>query len=370
MIDRRRKILIVIPSLAIGGAERVTVDLMRSMDRSRFEMTIVLLTKAGEFLEQVPSDVRIVDLKRRNRFSSPRLVLRLALLLLQSRPDTILGVMTTANVFVVLAAMLTGFSGRIVLNEQLANFSAFRKSGETYGRIAGPLIRLLYRFANAVIVASQGVGRELVRHYGVPANKTCVIHNPVDSGRILALSKEFPVSSKGGKPLIVSCGRLVKQKNYAMLVQAFHEVRRHEPCQLLLIGDGPERNSLEVLSRQLGVHEDVCFAGAQRNPYPMIARGNVFVLSSEYEGFGVAIVEAMSLGKPVIATRCPAGPEEILAPSGCGILVDVGDVGAMAAAIIRVLRNDNLRDLLSSKGRSRAADFELAPICRRYEGWL
>jgi len=120
----------------------------------------------------------------------------------------------------------------------------------------------------------------------------------------------------------------------------------------------------------LGVRSDVFFLGWLNNPFPLMTRATVFVLSSNYEGLGNVILEALACGCPVISTDCPFGPADILTKSEAGILVPVEDEGALANALLDLLRDSHMRRLLSERGRRRARDFEASMIVEQYERTL
>jgi glycosyltransferase involved in cell wall biosynthesis len=138
-------------------------------------------------------------------------------------------------------------------------------------------------------------------------------------------------------PVIVGAGRLQQQKDFPTLIRAFAQLNRARPCRLLLLGDGRERSVLEALIAQLGIGTDVQLPGFQHNPYPFLARADLFVLSSAWEGSPNVLTEALALGTPVVATDCPSGPREVLDDGRFGRLVPVGDADALLHAMADTL---------------------------------
>jgi glycosyltransferase involved in cell wall biosynthesis len=167
-------------------------------------------------------------------------------------------------------------------------------------------------------------------------------------------------------PILVSVGRLTKQKGYPYLIRAFSLVKQTLPCRLLIIGSGEDEGTLLQAVNELGLWNDIEFLGFQRNPFKYMARSDLFILASLYEGFGNVIVEAMTLGLPVISTDCQSGPSEIIENKKNGVLVPVKDEKAMAEAILDVLTNDGLRRYLCEGAKSRSHFFALSHIVEQY----
>jgi glycosyltransferase involved in cell wall biosynthesis len=140
-------------------------------------------------------------------------------------------------------------------------------------------------------------------------------------------------------PLLVAVGRLDPQKNYSLLFQAIKRVIDERPVTLYILGEGSEYPRLESLSESLGLESHIRLLGFQRNPYAYMKQADLFVLSSNYEGFANVIVEAMAAGTPVVATDCPYGPSEILTDREYGKLVPPGDAEALAQAILSSLKS-------------------------------
>jgi glycosyltransferase involved in cell wall biosynthesis len=139
------------------------------------------------------------------------------------------------------------------------------------------------------------------------------------------------------------------------------------PCKLVILGEGPDRSRLEKLVVGLGLCDDVALPGFDENPYSAMRHATAFVLSSLYEGFGNVLVEALAVGTPVVSTRCPVGPDEIITDGVTGLLVPPADDEALAQSILRILDDSELRRKLSANGPARAADFGLERSVAQYE---
>jgi glycosyltransferase involved in cell wall biosynthesis len=163
-------------------------------------------------------------------------------------------------------------------------------------------------------------------------------------------------------------GRFVAQKRIDRLIQAFAAaVHRGLDANLILLGQGPLQHKLQRLADELGIKSRVFFAGFQPNPYPYIKAASALVMSSDYEGFGMVLLEAMALGTPVISTDCPSGPREILQDGRNGILTPVGDNEGMANAIVTLLREAALRRSYVNNGLERVEEFNPVRIVQQFE---
>ncbi len=359
------RLLFVLPSLGGGGAERATVDLVRGMNRERFQITLALFSQNGGFLPQVPKDVQIVDLRGAKQYDV-RLVLRLARVLQRTRPQIVFGVLRYANLVTLLAHRMIRSQARVVVNEQNLPSAEFALFGGR--RIKSLLLKRLYPRANLVTAISQGIAREMTTRYGLAARQVVVIPNPVDCDRVSSLAAatlDHPWF-RPGESVVVAAGRLHPQKGFGHLIRAFALVRSTRLCKLVILGEGPQRAELEQLIAELGLSTDVALPGFQDNPYKFMGRATLFVLSSLYEGFGNVLVEALALGTPVVATACPVGPDEIISHGVTGLLVPPADEQALAEAMTKVLNDSELRQKLSVNGPARAGDFSLQHIVAQY----
>jgi glycosyltransferase involved in cell wall biosynthesis len=181
--------------------------------------------------------------------------------------------------------------------------------------------------------------------------------NPKDEGAT-------PLSS----PYLVSVARLEEsQKDITTLIRAYARLKSMMEAMptearlpdLVLVGDGRDRDALEALARELKVATKVHFMGFQSDSMPWIGHSEALVLSSKYEGFGLVLVEAMSVGTPVVATNCPSGPAEILEHGASGLLVPVGDEVTMAQNLLHLIVDAEFRAKMGEEALRRSADFDI-----------
>ena len=364
----RRRVLFIINSLAGGGAERVMATLLNSSKQwlKRHEIALAVLD-ADPRAFALPNWLTIFQLDCGGGLIAS--ISGLNHIVRDYRPDVTISFLTRANLANGAVMMKRGKPW--IISERTSTPAHL---GSRAKQLATKLMmRAIYPRAARVIAVSSGVAKKLQQGFGVPESRTEVLPNPVDLNALHASARELD-ELEIDEPYIVAVGRLVSVKNYRMLIEAFAQAEL--PCRLVIAGDGPERNALNALAEQLGVADRVIMPGWLPNPYPVLARANVFALSSNVEGFPNALVEALALGVPVVATNCHDGPAEILAQkdvhevsgltiTDAGILTPVGDAANYAQAL-QLAFEQSRREVMVAAGRKRAADYSAASITQRY----
>jgi glycosyltransferase involved in cell wall biosynthesis len=367
MTRSKKKLLFVIPRLVIGGAERLTIYLLKYMDRKKFDVALCLLEEKGELLNEIPKDIEIFNLHKSNRWSFLSLLKRFNDLVVAYRPDLIYTRMWYATSLAIFSRMLYSHHIPICANEEHNHKRDILKT-DTFGFLKKKFMDIGHRKAELVIVPSGGVKRELINSYSLRPEKVRVIYNSVDIDFVKSyIHSQSEDPTRVQMPVVVAFGRLISRKGFDDLLKAFRIVRDKMKSRLIIIGDGEEHNNLQNLSYSLSLEDDVTLTGYLDNPYEILSSADVFVLSSRWEGFGNVIIEAMACGVPVISTDCPYGPNEIITHGVNGLLVPVGDVQAMAEAIVTLLRDRALRTSLAEAGRKRAQDFSVDKMVAEYE---
>jgi len=222
-------------------------------------------------------------------------------------------------------------------------------------------LRFAYGAADSVVSPSKGVAEEIQKIANLKDGKVKVLPNPVIR-TLREVSGQVTLRRRGGEAVILGAGSLIKQKGFDVLLEAFNIIRKKREARLVIVGEGPDRDSLEEKARELGIEDDVEMPGYVQNIFEYFEAADLFVLSSNWEGFGLVVVEALSAGKPVVTTDCPYGPREILDDGHYGEIVPVGDSLGMAEAIDRTLANPPSRQLL----QNRAEEFDAEKVVEKY----
>jgi glycosyltransferase involved in cell wall biosynthesis len=361
-------LLFVAPNLGGGGGERALVNIVNHLDRARFRPHLALFQREGVFLRELASDVPVHEIQPKEYGFVHRTWVRtqaLRRLYEEVHPALIMSILWQANAVTLLAAGLWRFPIPIVINEQTAPQASLRSDSRR--RLLWPIASRLYCRATHIICISQGIATEVADSLPIAPGRISVIHNPVPIHQVVRCASQTVNFRASDAPAILAAGRLVSLKNYPLLLRAIALVLPQQDVELYILGEGPERAAIENLAVTLGISTHVHLLGFQPNPYPYIAQADLFTLSSDHEGFGNVLVEAMSLGVPVVATDCPYGPREILADGRYDLLVPPGDERALAEAILALLRDTDARCRLAAEGRKRAKDFSTENVVTRYE---
>lgn len=344
-----------------GGVERVLVNLMRGFVEQGLSVDLVLVRAEGSFLSLIPPEVRIVELGATRLIQSIPALIRY---LKENRPAALLSAMEDINVVALWSRAISGVSTRLVVSVHSTLSREAQNSTQLKRRIAPTLARWFYPWADAVVTVSQGSADDLV-HLGFSAERIRVIYNPVVTPELFEKVTEplnHPWFEAGSPPVILSVGRLAKEKDFTTLIRSFAHVQQQRRVRLIILGEGKERTHLEALVQQLGIEEHVALPGFVSNPYAYMAKAAVFVLSSLFEGLPTALIEAMAAGTQLVSTDCESGPAEILANGRYGKLVAVGDVKGMAEAILSTLDTPLDSEVL----RQRGAEFSLEKAVAQY----
>ena len=356
-----RKVALFLPSLYGGGAERAMLDVATGLAQRGLSVDVVLVRAEGQYVELAPECVRLIDLRSHRIASSLPKLLRY---LWRERPDALVSTLAAANVVALAAKML--MRGRFRLVARLENTLVHGIGEGTFKeRQLLRALKVLLPVADGIVAVSQGVSKELCGLVPAVCGKVVTIENPVvwpDHAEKAAAPVEHPWFGNGEAPVILAVGRLAPAKDHATLLRAFARVLRSQPARLVILGEGPEREALLRLAGELGIEERVDLPGFRVNPFAYMSKARVIAHSSRYEGFPNVLVQAMACGTPVVSTDCRHGPREILEGGKWGRLVPVGDVEAMAEAII-----ETLEDPIEPEGLvSRAGVYSVEAAIDRY----
>jgi len=336
--NSRPKVLLLIPHLGGGGAERVTALLARGLSAEKYELHLGLITQSQAAVEEIPSWVHVHALgARRVRGGA----FRLLRLVRQLKPELILSGMFHLNFLVLLLRLFFPPNTRVMVRQNGTVSSVLAFGGlPCYIRL---LYRLLYRHADRVICQTQSMVDDIAHELRIEENRLAVLPNPVDveeircSTRLHSASQTTSCSNTG--PLLLALGRLSPEKGFDLLLRAFASVQKEFPkASLLIAGTGPEEATLRVLCRALALDSAVRFAEPIDRPWTLFPATTLFVLPSRHEGMPNALLEAAAGGLPIAALPASGGIVDLLrALPGVWLASEIS-AEALAASLLSALR--------------------------------
>lgn len=379
------KLLMLITSLAGGGAERVASELSLHLD-PQIRRQIVTLTNDVSYPSNTP------PLSLNFNFRSPKMLsflwvlffgtMKYRRLLNERKPDISMSFLTLDN-FINILANLGKKQSKTILQVHVALSMKFQHS--IPDMIARHLITILYNRADMIIAVSEGVKQELVQGFHINPDIVKVIYNPNDITKIESLAAESVDNEwfNGMNPIIINIGRLTEAKGQWHLIRAFAKVRKSVECRLVIAGVGNLKPDLDKLVDELDLNDDIMFLGWVDNPYKYISKSSLFVSSSLWEALPYSLVEALACGCPIISTDCKYGPREILGDGHYGLLIPEMDnvvytasdpltreEELLAQKIVELIENETLREEYRSLGKIRARDFDWKRSIEKYEVFL
>lgn len=355
------RIAILLPDLRFGGAERVAVNLANNFAERGYEIDMVLLNARGEFLAELNPLVNIFNL------DAPRLrnaLYPLIKYLKMRTPHSCLASMWPLTTIAILANLLSLTKTKVIVSEHTV-WSKSNLFKNTLTRIAIKLsTRLTFPLASGIVCVSEGAANDLSDISGVERKKIKVIYNPIIKTNLTknTLARSPLEWWNGTHKKVLAVSALIPEKDYKTLLDAFRITISSTYAKLLILGDGECREEIENTISDYKLKEHVFLGGFVTDPHPYYKRADLFVLSSQVEGFGNVLVEALHAGTPIVSTDCPHGPREILCDGKFGALVPVANPTQLAKAISSALSNKHEASSLVR----RSLDFSIAKISTQY----
>lgn len=347
-------ISLFIPSFETGGVENNVILYSEILVENGYKIDVVYTRANDRKLQLISDKVNRVKIKSilNIPFIHPRVIDSLNIIFgyykyLQQNKKNIIVLSFQNSIVSILLCKLVGVKviARVANHPNIVNVN-----GTLMTKISNFLKNYIYRYATLVITNSQITSKQIALNTKA---KTKTIYNPSFSDKIVQLSNQ-PIDDEIFSDIkskkIIAVGRLVKQKNFELLIRAFKVVLKSIDSHLIIIGEGEKRDELERLIEELTLVNKVYLAGFQNNPHKYVKNSDLFVLSSLYEGLPNSLIEAIAVGTPAIASNCLSGPSEILLDGEGGDLVEVENIEQLAKSIIK-----NLSDKEYAKAKQKIA---------------
>lgn len=332
-------ILFILPNLNAGGAERVIVNIIRSLNCSEYNIYLVLINKIGELIELVPTKVKIIDLGiNRTRYS----FLKLLLVIHKIKPELIFSSTNRTNILILAISYFLTCKSKIIIREPNSPYAQYILKQLPQYYIF--FIKLLYHKADIIIAQTEAMKNEINKYFKISTNKIRVVINPIDyeyiDSKVKINKNPYPQEYVN----VVASGRIDKQKGFDFLIKSFKRViNKNNNFRLYILGkegNGKYKRNLVSLINDLELNSHIFFKGFQSNPFVYYKYADLFVLSSRWEGLPNVILESLYLNTPVIVTNCIPFFNEILVIGQDGYIVEFGNEKELA---YRILQYDNLK---------------------------
>ncbi len=373
----KKKILILINNLKIGGgAERVAASLTNRLS----EQYDVFILTFNDFKNLYPFKGQYYSLQENLDPSSKifnffklynilRLI-RIYKFISSISPNIIISFMDYTNIFSIFTKLLFRIKIPLILTTHTNPKMAYKKRMQYLNF----LIKTLYplKIVNKIIIISKELQFILEKEYRIKKNKLKTIYNGIELKKIKEMKKDKILEYKEifhNESLIkfIAVGRLSKEKGHRYLIEAFSKVKKDIPnSKLIIIGDGPLREELEMLIEKMSLKNDIVFLGVKKNIFKYLTKSNIFVFSSIYEALPTVLLEALACGLPIISTNCETGPKEILDNGRYGFLVNVSDSKDLAEKMIFLGKNREIMKNYSQKSIKRAKFFNIEKMRKQW----
>ena len=334
-----------------SGVDRLAKNLVPALARRGYTIDVLKVRRHGPNLTELPPGLRIIDLGTAHTYSSLLPVVRY---LRRERPRSLYCDKDRINHTALLARALARVPTFLAVGTGTTLSIDCAQRGLLHRLKTRFSTGKLYPFADNVIVTAEGVADDMASYTGLDRNKIQVVPCPVVPARIFHNgfdTPDHPWFHDGGPPIIMGLGELCARKDFVTLLRGFAQLQEQQPCRLMIIGRGDDRDRLLAAAHELGVADLLALPGFVDSPYGWLAQARVFAFTSVLEGLGFALIEALACGIPSVATNCPSGPAEILQNGKYGPLVPVGDHLALAAALESALLRPLPRAFLQEAAR-------------------
>lgn len=361
--------------MEFGGVEKVVINQLKNIDKNIFDVTLLLKMYQGGMRDQVPNDIKLINLtKGKEDFSKIGLFFTIQLLfrnlklrLFTRFPFLIQKFYLKQNFDIIVSPTYTSFDD--VLNtynkraKKIAWFHTDIRDGKDHNNNL-LLLNKLKKF-DWVVFGSKQTRQVIADQYNIIYPDSQVIYNPIDIPGTRDKSKEFEVDFEH-RPVFLSIGRLNKRKGYHTLMQA-HQILLDEGFShsIVIIGDGEENQNLKNQAKEFKVEDSFLFYGAKSNPYPYIKASDFYILSSDSESYPLTIGEVLILGKPIISTDV-GGISEMMTHNENGLLIEYS-AEAMVAAMKKFILDKDFINQITENNRNIDAKFDNSIINKQIE---
>jgi len=354
---KKIKVMQIILDLGTGGVEKFLLDLILNYDREKFHMSVVSLNRRMDTMfENILENnrVKVTYLDMKPAIYNFKIYSLLYKLIKAEKPDVV-----NVHIYMTRFAFLPVMFNHVPVRIHTVHVPFKAEASGLYRM----LLKFAYKKGKFVPVAvSKDVQRTIEEGSKVEAK---CIYNGIDLNKFKTdVKRSF---KEDGTIRIICIARFMPEKNHKMLVSAFNKVCQvYSNCKLYLVGEGTLKKQIQEMVSNFGIEDKVEFLGTRKDVPKLLNQSDIFLLSSNYEGFGLVIAEAMACGLPIVSTNVGA-IHELIEHRHSGLLVEKGCIDEFASAIIELIENESLREKISHNAKDEVQKFSLTNMVREYE---
>lgn len=353
----RKKIVFLLPSLGVGGAERVFINLCKHLDKGKYEIILCLLNKEGKLINEITEvPFKVVDLKvSRVRYS----LIPIIKFLWVQKPDIFISTLGHLN------ALLGAFSFLFPNKTKKIARESNIVSQNNHNSITLFFYKFFYKNFDYIVVQSQDMANDLRKVCkNIKSNQIFTINNPIDQEKIKKLMTTSMALFNEEKINLLSVGSLSFQKGYDLLIKSFANFKCINKYHLTIIGEGELNSELLKLIEEYGISESVSLIGFKMNPYQYMAQADIFISSSRFEGFPNVVLESLVCNTPVLANDYLGGINEIILDPIYGAIINIENSALFEKTCEKIMLNTYIENELSDKINNR---FGIKKMTKKYE---
>lgn len=362
-----KKLVFLHKNLVIGGVEKVLLNLLKSLDKNKFQVKLILFKKEGDLISEIPNNINVIYLKQKFLLENDIFLIRI-----------LKNIINAIFYFFQLKGLIK--EDEILLNINMrncvANLSIFLFKNKKIGWIHGNILndfgkisekfnyKLFNQYSKIFNISKQGK-KDFDDKFPKLRNKSELLYNSFNIEGIIRKSKEEIINEKD---YLLSIGRLSYEKGFDLLIDAISLLKKDGiEKKLYIIGDGEEKENLKKQIEKLSLENNVFLLGFKENPYPWLKNSKLYILSSRGEGLPTVLIEALACQKAIVSANCLCGPREILDNGKYGLLVETENSSALKEGIKKLLLDKELKENYENKSLKRAYDFSNENILKKLE---
>ena len=351
------KVFHIIPTLGVGGAEKLVTDIGLNINKEKFSITIITLYKNENsiFLEDLKKhNINVIELNKR-KGPDLSLILKFNKLFKKDKPDVI-----NTHLYVTPYVCIPAILQKVKIKIHTVHNIATKELPWKF-RI---IMKMIYHFFGFVPIAiSDYIKDTIQKEYNLKSNEIECIYNGIDTNKFICNQKYI----HNDNIVFINVARMSEAKKQILLIEAFKLVNdKYKNTRLHIVGDGKLRKKIEDKIRELGLEEKVILRGIRKNISKELNNASVFVLSSEYEGLPLSVLEAMASGLPIITTDA-GGVIDIVKNNINGIIVQKNNIQALADAMIKICENDNCIKKMGNESYLLSKMYDIKKMAKEYE---